>query len=72
MIDIHWRAKSGTEREWKVLECAKGYGCEPNTHLFDRLLDDMKDLFAVRAAKTVELAKIELQCAEERRKLAGG
>ena len=72
MIDIHWRAKSGTERERKVLECAKGYGCEPNTHLFDRLLGDMKALFAVRAAKVAELAIRDAEIAEERRKLAGG
>ena len=55
VIDIHWRAVSGSKRERLVLECAKEYGCDPNTHLFDRLLEDRYSLFEQRKLKVIKI-----------------
>jgi hypothetical protein len=72
MIDIHWRAKSGTTRETLVIDVAREYGCEPNTHLFDRLLEDRHTLTAERKRKIAEIAERERLLAEEKRKIHGG
>ena len=71
-VKIHYRALEGSEREKMVLECCKEYGCEPNTHLIDRLLEDRYSLFEQRKQKAAELAEKEKEIAHEKRKLFGG
>jgi len=72
MIDIHWRAKSGMPREKLVLECAKEYGCDPDTHLFDRLLADRLTLFQHHKAELCRIAEEEHRLAREKSKIMGG
>ena len=72
MIRIYWRANEGSYRERNVLECAKEYKCEPNTHLFDLILADRNEVFALRKRKEAEIAELDARVAEERRKLHGG
>jgi hypothetical protein len=71
-VKIYYRAKAGSEREKFVLECAKEYGCDPDTHLFDKLLEDR---FLLIEAHKVELARIaceEAKLAEDKRRVMGG
>ena len=71
-IKIHYRAKLGSDREKWVLECAKEYGCEPDTHLIDRLLADRFKLLEYRAKERLRLDAIKAQLAEDERVYNGG
>ena len=71
-VKIHYRAKAGSERERWCLEAAKEYGCEPDTHLFDRLLEDRFKLFQAHKEELARIASEEARLAEQKRKVLGG
>jgi hypothetical protein len=71
-IRIHYRAKGGSVREAHLLECAKEYKCEPDTHLIDRLLADRHKLFAAYYEEEARIAKVKAEAAEAERKHRGG
>ena len=72
MIDIHWRAKSGTVRERLVLDCAREYGTDPTTRLFDLLLEDRLLCFSTHKDRLLQAAELEKQAANLRREAHGG
>ena len=69
---INIRARIGSKRGNALLECAKEYGCEPDIHLIDRLLEDRQSLFVERKRKAAAIAEAEARLAEDKRILAGG
>ena len=71
-IVINYRVKQNSKREEWVLEAAKEYSCEPDTHLFDRLLQDRRKLFAAHKAELARIAAVEAQAAEDKRRAMGG
>jgi len=71
-IVVNYRVTPGSKREEAVLECAREYGCEADTHLFDKLLDDRYLLFANHKAELAKLAEEEKEHAERKRVLLGG
>ena len=71
-VSIYYRAKADSEREKMVLECAREYGCDPDYHLFDRLLQDRHRLFAAHKEELARIAADEARLAEEKRKVMGG
>jgi hypothetical protein len=71
-IKIHYRAKVGSDREAWVLEAAKAYECDPDTHLIDRLFEDRHRLFAAHKAEVARIAAEEAKLADEKRKVMGG
>jgi hypothetical protein len=71
-VRIHYRAKGGSERERMLLECAKEYGCDPDTHLIDRLLVDRFKLFEAHRAELARIAGEEARLAEQKRRAMGG
>lgn len=71
-IRIYYRAREGSERERQLLECAREYGCEPDIHLIDRLLEDRYKLFEQHKAELARIAAEEAKLAQEKRKVLGG
>ena len=71
-IVVNYRVTPGSKREEAVLECAREYGCEADTHLFDKLVADRYLLFAERKRQLAEVAENERLTAERKRKLMGG
>lgn len=71
-VKIHYRARAGSDREKWVLEAAKEYGCEPDTHLIDRLLQDRFKLFEAHKVELARIASEEARLAEDKRRALGG
>lgn len=71
-IRIHYRARSGSLREQWILDAAKEYSCEPDTHLIDRLLKDRFKLAEAHKQEIARIAEAEAKLAEEKRKVMGG
>jgi hypothetical protein len=71
-VKIYYRATSGSDREKWVLEAAKEYQCDPDTHLIDRLLQDRYKLFEAHKLELARIASEEARLAEEKRRVLGG
>ena len=71
-VKIHYRAKAGSDRERWCLEAAKEYGCNPDTHLFDKLLKNRYDLFQAHKEELAQIAIDEALIAERKKKAFGG
>ena len=71
-VKIHYRAKADSDREKWVLEAAREYGCNPDCHLIDKLLEDKNRLISYHKSEVARIANEEARIAEDKRKVMGG